>query len=116
MVNEMKKMDEEDRKQKPPKMEYFNIYLFPVGYFRFPEKSTDKVYEILRIKDDQLKKHFDQLFTFIIPVANIYYPEITREGPLDGKLADKGLENWKNIYRVRKAFYENKFYRDDSIA
>lgn len=115
MVKDMQRMDQEERNQRVPDIKYLNIHLFPIGYFRFPERSTDKVYEILRIKDAQLKKHFDQLFTFVIPVANIYYPEIIQEGPLDGKLADKGLENWKNIYRVRKAFYENKFFRDESI-
>ena len=115
IINEIKKMDEEEKKDHPPKIEYLHIHLFPLGHFRFPENNVEKVYEILQIKDAKVKRQFDQLFTFVIPLANIYYPEITQEGPLEGNLADRGLVSWKNIYRVRKAFYENKFYRDVSI-
>jgi hypothetical protein len=115
LVNEMTKMDEEERKQKRPKTKYLHIHLFPIGYFQFPEKSTDKVYEILNIQNPDLKKHFDHLFTFVIPIVNIYYSEITEEGPRDGKLAHNGIENFRNIYRVRKSFFENKFFRDELI-
>lgn len=115
IIQELNKMDAEERKQTIPKTNHLNIHLFPIGFFQFPEKSTEKVYEILGIKDAKLKEHFDHLFTFVIPVANIYHTEVTKKGPREGRLADKGLKSWKNIYRVRKAFYDNKFYRDESI-
>ena len=51
------------------------------------------------------------MFKIVIPVANIFYPEIEKEGFQDGNAANRNIENWKNMYRVRKAFYENKFYR-----
>ncbi len=115
MIRDMQKMDEEERKEKSPKDDHLNIHLIPIGFFQFPETQKAKVYEILNIQDEQLKKHFDHLFTFIIPVVNIHYSSITQEGPMNGNLADKGIESWRNIYRVRKAFYDNKFYRDESI-
>jgi hypothetical protein len=59
----------------------------------------------------QARKRFDEMFKTVIPVANIYYNQIKQEGYIDGKLADTGIEVWRNIYRVRKSFYENKFLR-----
>ncbi|MEJ7678747.1 MAG: hypothetical protein WKG06_12990 [Segetibacter sp.] len=74
------------------------------------------MYEIIGIENPKTKEVFDRLFGFIIPIANIFYNEVTQEGPLDGNLADKGIESWRNIYRVRKAFYENDFYRNENIG
>lgn len=112
---EMIRMDEEERKIKnKSKMDKLHIHLFPIGYFEFPKKKKNIVYEILNI-NQKAKKIFDNLFESVIPVANIYYNPITQEGFVDGKLAEKGIESWKHIYRIRKAFYENKFYRKKTI-
>lgn len=115
MIKEMTEMDLEDRKQNRSDTNYMHIHLFPIGFFQFPENSKDKVYDILGIKNLDLKNHFDHLFTFIIPVVNIHYSEITEEGPRDGNMADQGIKNWRNIYRIRKAFFDNMFFRDESI-
>lgn len=114
MVADMTKMDEEERKEIIPKQKYLTIHLFPIGYFRFPEKSKQKVYDILALKNAEVKQNFDNIFEIAIPVANIYSDEIMQEGPLNGKLADRGIESWRNIYKIRKAFFENKFYRNES--
>jgi hypothetical protein len=114
IVADMMRMDEEERKQSLPDSKRLHIDLMPIGTFCFPESAKQKLYEILQIPDDQLRNHFDHLFGFVIPIVNLFYNEITREGPLDGNLADKGIQSWRNIYRVRKAFFENKFFRDES--
>lgn len=87
--------------------------MFPIGYFRFPKSSKHEVFHILNINKPEAKEKFDSLFDFVIPIANIFYAEIIQEGPLDGNFADRGIESWRNIFRIRKAFYENKFYRDE---
>lgn len=115
MVSDITRMDELERKETIPKQEYLTIHLLPIGYFRFPKSDKHKVYQILHINSIEVKEKFDSLFGFVIPIANIFYDEIIQEGPLDGKLADRGIESWRNIYRVRKHFYENKFYRNETL-
>lgn len=113
MRSEMVKMDEEENKIKyKPQAENFYIYLFPIGNFQFPQSQKESVYEILQINSESTRKTYDQMFKMgILAVANIHYSPIENEGYKDGNLADKGIENWRNIYKIRKAFYENKFYR-----
>lgn len=112
---EMTSMDQKERNIKDkPKKGNLHINLFPIGYFQFPKKKKNKVYEILNI-NAEAAKIFDNMFQMVIPVANIYYNPITQEGFVDGRLAEKGIESCRNIYRIRKAFYENKFYRFENV-
>lgn len=111
MSSEMIKMDEEESKIKEkPATNNLHIHLFPIGHFQFPIEQKETVYEVLNVTQEA-KNSFDEMFNLVIPVANIYYNPITQEGYVDGKLADTGIAVWKNIFRVRKSFYENKFYR-----
>lgn len=108
---EMMKMDEEEQNvKKKSKKDNFQIHLFPIGYFEFPKDEKDKVYEIINV-NQEAKQTFDNMFGEFIPIANIYYDQIIKEGYVDGKTAEQGASSWKNIYRIRKAFYDNKFYR-----
>jgi hypothetical protein len=111
MRSEMIKMDEDESKIKEkPTKNNLQIHLFPIGYFQFPVEKKESVYEILNIPQE-VRKTFDELFQRVIPVANIYYNPISQEGYIDGKLADTGIEVWRNIFRIRRTFYENKFLR-----
>jgi hypothetical protein len=111
MRSEMIKMDEKESKVKEKSTtKNLHINLFPIGHFQFPVEQKELVYEILNISMEA-RKTFNEMFKMVIPVANIYYNPITQEGYVDGKLADTGIEVWRNIFRVRKSFYENKFYR-----
>lgn len=113
--NELLKMDEIERNiTSRPKKDILHIHLFPIGYFEFPKDKKNEVYEILNISE-KAKMIFDSMFDTVIPIANIFYNPIEQEGLIDGKHAEKGLENWLNTYRIRKAFYENKFYRTENI-
>lgn len=109
---EMMKMDEnEKRLTDKVKQKNYHLLLFPIGYFEFPVDSKEHVYQILNITNEA-KEQFDQLFAMsIIPVANILYDKIEKEGHREGNLTAQGMTSWDNIYRIRKAFYENKFYR-----
>jgi hypothetical protein len=113
MVTDMKNMDELDRLSVSPRVQTYTIELFPIGRFKFPKNKLQTVIEILNIPHQDVQKRFEFLFSFVVPVANILYTEIMNEGPLDGELADQGITSWRNIYRVRKAFHENKFYRHE---
>jgi hypothetical protein len=111
--DEIIRMDKEESKSKikdKPKGNNLQLNLFPIGYFQFPVDQKNTVYEILNVTEEA-KQIFDGMFEMVIPVANIYYNPISKEGFVDGKLADRGIESWRNIFRIRKAFYENKFYR-----
>lgn len=111
MRSEITKMDEKESTIiKKPTTKNLHIQLFPIGYFQFPMAQKENVYEILNLTQEA-KNRFDEMFKMVIPVANIYYNPILQEGYVDGKLADTGIEVWKNIFRVRKSFYENKYYR-----
>ena len=113
--NEMIKMDEVERniKERPSK-DILHIYLFPIGYFQFPREKKSQVYEILNVSE-QAKVTFDSMFTNVIPIANVFNNPIAQEGYADGKEAEKGIENWLNMYRIRKTFHENEFYKVENI-
>lgn len=113
LVDDMTRMDEEERKEIVPEQDYLQIHLLPIGYFKFPRNNKSEVYKILNISSRDTMESFDSIFNFAIPIANIFYDEIIQEGPVNGNLADRGIESWRNIYRIRKAFYENKFFRNE---
>lgn len=109
-----KKMVQMDKDEKENSHEEyksnFQIHLFPIGSFQFPIEKKLEVYEILNITNEA-REVFDMMFENVIPVANIFYDKIIQEGFVDGNVADIGIKCWRNIYKIRKAFYENKFYR-----
>jgi hypothetical protein len=113
MSADMIEMDEvEKRINKDVEKECYVIELFPIRYFKFPIMQKEKIFTILQINNPEIQNQFDKMFKIgIPPIANIYYCPIEQEGPQDGNFADKGIESWRNIFRIRKAFYENKFYR-----
>lgn len=116
LVEDMKLMDDKERSTKTKIENHLHIHLFPIGYFQFPNDKIEKVYQILDIAE-QTKPFFSNLFNQkVIPVANIYHCTIKEEGFGKGKLDDKGIKSWRNIYRIRKSFYENNFYRNENIG
>lgn len=111
MKIEMQEMDKTDLKRRKEKIgDFFQIHLFPIGYFEFPKEEIEKAFDILDISKN-IQEVFKNMFEFVIPTANIYYNPITQEGPLNGVLANKGIESWKRIYKIRKGFFDNNFYR-----
>jgi len=115
-VEDMKSMDDKERTTKTKIENPLHIHLYPIGYFQFSKNETEKVYQILNITE-QTKASFNNLFNQkVIPVANIYHCTINKEGFGSGKLDDKGIESWRNIYRIRKSFYDNKFFRNENIG
>lgn len=110
MREEMVDMDEQDLNENSSSIEdSYCIQLFPIGFFEFPKKDLALVYETLNVILDCRKK-FDDLFMLgVIPVANILNLTVAEEGPLGGMMLDKGFESWKNVYRVRKSFFDSGF-------
>ncbi|MCW3124778.1 MAG: hypothetical protein JWO03_436, partial [Bacteroidetes bacterium] len=112
IVEEMQQMDNNEKAfDGMPQKGDLVIDLFPIGYFKFPETQKEEVYSILQINDRKAKRNFDEAFDMYTPIANIYYNPIETEGPREGGLAYRGIESWRNLFRIRKAFYENKFFR-----
>jgi len=111
LVEEMSKMDEAEKSAERSRAESYTIQLFPIGHFQFPETEVQIVLDILNVRQPEIRERFASMFGEFIPIANIFYHEITSEGPAEGKLADKGIESWQNVHRIRKSFFENKFYR-----
>jgi hypothetical protein len=112
IIKQMQEHDEHEPNDITNIEEDFEIELFPIGNFSFKKSQVDIVFEILRIHSPSVIDTF--LFMFdnsIVPIANILYDKVEMEGYREGNFADKGIENWKNIYRVRKAFFDNGFYR-----
>jgi hypothetical protein len=111
MVAEMKAMDEQELKEKIVVSEPDTIELYPIHYFQFPKAERKTVYEILNIIEN-VREAFDFMLDEVraIPVANIYNNPIDMEGY--GELAmNNSIEAWRNIYRIRKTFFERKFPR-----
>jgi hypothetical protein len=112
MISEMKQMDSIEKTKKNKNEPLFVIQLFPIGFFQFPKTDREKIYKILNIRSKKISRLYSNMFdNGIVPIANIFYNKISQEGYMDGKLADRGIENWRNIFKVRKAFYENNYSR-----
>ena len=109
MKAELIELDKKEKKS--PSKGSVTINLFPIGYFKIPVNKIETCYEILEIKDFNLKTHMNQLFEIIIPIINVYVLNITEEGNLKGNLEYTGIESYRKMYRVRKAFFENEFCR-----
>lgn len=114
-IEEMKKMDEDEKIAVNMDVKgMVQIHLFPIGFFRFPKKKIEDVLEVLNVKED-VKDNFKQLFEMISPVVNILNESIECEGYANGKEDDKGFKSWQNVYRIRKYFYDNKYYKSNAI-
>ena len=111
MQNDFERIDaEEKRANHKIQPDYYQIMLFPIGHFQFPKSKKQTVYDILNVTTEA-QRSFDSMFGKFIPIANIYYNQIDKEGYKDGNYANKGLDSYKHIYEIRKAFYENGFHR-----
>ena len=112
MVEEMEQMDLAEKSQCIVDSN-FKIHLFPIGYFQVPVESKETMFQILGVSQEEIKDSFVFFFeNGIVPIANIYNLPIIKEGYAEGRLSDRGIESWREIYRIRKAFFDNKFYRD----
>lgn len=111
--SEMIRMDEEEKRIPIEIVDLLNIQLHPIGSFQFPEGKTNVVFDILNIHDNQIKQTFISMWnSTVTPIVNLYSNPITGEG-LDGLVSSRDIEIWRNIHRIRKAFYENGFKRFD---
>lgn len=87
------------------------IDLFPIQYFQFPKSRREEVYKILDIIPDA-RPTFDKMLDTekVIPIANIYNNPIEYEGHGD-MVHSTHIEQWRNIHRIRAAFFEKGFPR-----
>lgn len=111
MIAEMKAMDEQELKESIAISDPCTIELYPIHHFQFPRSQRAAIYEILNVAIDArdgFNYMIDELK--VIPVANIYHELIEREGYGDLAL-NNSIEAWRNIYRIRKVFFERKFPR-----
>lgn len=113
MRDELISFDELEKNKRYPHIDCHVIHVFPAGYFQIPKNNIEKCFQILKINDntvENLKWFFNE---GIIPVVNSYSIEIKSEGHGEGNLEYKGIESYRNMYRIRKAFFENEFYKTD---
>ncbi|MBD0832526.1 hypothetical protein [Aestuariibaculum sediminum] len=104
-------LDKKEKNKKYPIKNCNVIHVFPAGYFQIPKNKRRKCFEILKINrevENRLNWFFNE---GIIPVINSYSIEIISEGYGEGNLEYKGIESYRNMSRIRKAFFENKFYK-----
>lgn len=111
LVREMKAWDQMDRTRENSTVESDAIELFPIGHFQFARKFRSDVFRILNISD-QVQQSFVAMWDEVgaIPVANVYCNPIDQEGYAD-VVNTNDIVVWRNIYRIRKAFFERGFQR-----
>jgi hypothetical protein len=88
-----------------------SIMLYPMGIFSFPMVQKEIVYEILCISAEARQVFDNMLDSGIQPVANINYNPIVNEGYVHSIPRQQTSDSWENMYRIRKRFYEEAFYR-----
>lgn len=87
------------------------VELFPIGHFQFPKSETDTFLSILKVEDKKLRKQLKMMLKEFIPIINCYQNPIEKEGYLNGNFEYKGIDSYRNIFRIRKEMFANKFYR-----
>jgi hypothetical protein len=113
MRDELILLDEREKNKKNLNKDCNIIHVFPAGYFQIPKNKTNKCFEILNITNEVENKLNWFFSEGIIPVINSYSIDIISEGYGEGNLEYKGIESYRNMYRIRKAFFENEFYKTD---
>jgi hypothetical protein len=113
MLGEMQRMDELDADRHGQVIEPYTIELFPIGHFQFPKNLSKDVFSILNISESA-RRSFESMWDEIkeIPVANIYRNPISEEGYAD-VLRSSEINTLRNIYRIRKEFFDRGFRRVD---
>lgn len=112
IVKEMEKMDNLDTQRNIAIENPDTIELYPIHHFQFCKTDRKKVYEILNVSEEA-QVVFDRMLDVDkdIPIANIYHNPILQEGNADGMVFNNSIEAWRNIFRIRKAFFDNGFLR-----
>lgn len=114
LIAEMKALDAREEKRKGPTDGERTIDFFPIRSFVFPADQTEVVFEILNV-EKEARPQFESMWVMgITPIANLYVSPIKQEGPGNGHADYRGIESWRNIHRVRSAFFLHKFPRVDS--
>jgi hypothetical protein len=114
LVREMTEFDDLEKKEKSDKEESVTVELFPIGHFSVPKEKIDTFYEVLNIDSYKLTKNLNFFFeNGIIPILNILNENITKEGYVNGKFDDKGIESWRRIRMIRENLYKEKIRRQE---
>lgn len=112
----MKKMDKDEKAYKSNNSPKYHLELFPIGHFEFPQFHITKVLTFLNI-DKKIERDYTSMFEMgIVPVCNVFYNPILKEGLNEGNMADKGIESWKRVYVIRKFFFENRYKRVEYLG
>ncbi|HKR03915.1 MAG TPA: FRG domain-containing protein [Bacteroidia bacterium] len=116
LVKEMEKIDAEEIKQVGDNFLFqepnYQVTLFPIDNFQFTIDKINLFFEIINIKEEKVKTQFISMFkNEIVPIANILYEKVEKEGFRAGIQASQGLKSWQNIFKIRKSLFENKIYR-----
>lgn len=112
LVKAMTSMDDQERTIKPDFSQYTNIDLFPIGIFMVPRNQTEEALDLIVAQDESVRERFRSMWGMgVIPIANILTNVVAQEGYGAGRYADSGIESWRRVHSVRKAFFEKGFYR-----
>lgn len=105
-------LDEIEKNININQADYFQVTLFPIGDFYISKNNLEGFFKIFEIKKKKLKKQFKYMFELgIVPIVNTYVYPIKEEGAQEGIIEYRGFESFQNMYKARKSFFENKFYR-----
>ncbi len=110
---EIREMDKlENSKEKDWKLNDCQIEVFPIGNFRFPYSKLEIIFDIFNIENEEVKENLNSFFSNkIVPIINVFYEKIEQEGYQEGHDACKSLMDYERLYRRRKFFFENNFFR-----
>lgn len=89
----------------------FAIDLFPLGKYEFPSERKKEFFDIVEIKDEVLLKQIDYMSDEIevIPILNILYKEINKEGLREGYNANSGIEGIIKGFELRIKLFNAGF-------
>ncbi|MBK7856666.1 MAG: hypothetical protein IPJ79_18790 [Bacteroidetes bacterium] len=116
LIQQMQKIDEQEvqlvGKNFVLKEPHRQVSLFPIGDFQFTHDKTNLFFKIINAADEQVVQQFLTMFELeVVPIANILYDKIEKEGYREGNAADEGVKSWEHIFEIRKSLFDNKIYR-----
>ncbi len=109
ILEEMKSIDKTEEQGKTISKNHFKIHLLPIGIFSYPKTDFEIVMNILNAAPS-VREQFQDMSMSCIPIVNILYNPIEREGPNGGNIGI-GINGYRNALRIRKLFNEHGYLR-----
>lgn len=111
LVAQMQEMDQLDAERSPLAEINQVIELFPIGFFQLPDKDRQDVYQAMNCSTSAIEGIENRIRAGMLPRVNVLDNPIIGEGTGRTHLNEPDIVAWRNVFRIRKYFFDNELFR-----